>query len=81
MREAKENETYDPRRSDHVTGKYGRYVAKKDSKAPSNPLTVQYLCHAYAVPYATFKRWKAESFVSKPHVSEHKGKSVITDKK
>jgi hypothetical protein len=43
-------------------------------------LTVVYLIHAYDVPYATFKRWKADSFVFEPYVPEHKGKSIITDK-
>jgi hypothetical protein len=33
------------------------------------------------VPYATFKRWKADAFVTKNFVPAHKGKSVLTDKK
>jgi hypothetical protein len=40
-----------------------------------------YLIHAYDIPYATFKRWKADSFQSITHEPEHKGKSIITDKK
>jgi hypothetical protein len=33
------------------------------------------------VPYATFKRWKNEAFVTTPFVPDNKGKSVICDKK
>ncbi len=39
-----------------------------------------YLCHAYNVPYATFKRWKADAFVNQKFVPVNKGKSVILDK-
>ncbi len=45
---------------------------------PKNPLTVQYLCHAYAVPYPTFKRWIADAFQSSEYVQVHKGKTVLT---
>jgi hypothetical protein len=51
------------------------------STKPKTPLTVQYLCFAFAVPYATSKRWKIGAFVSKKFVPAHKGKSVLTDKK
>jgi hypothetical protein len=44
-------------------------------------LTALYLCHAYNVPYATFKRWKAEAFAQKKFVPVNKGKSVMLDKK
>jgi hypothetical protein len=81
MREANEDETFNPRRNEHVVGKDGRFVAQKEKAIPKNPLAVMYLIHAYGVPYAIFKRWKANSFVSEPHVPEHKGKSIITDKK
>jgi hypothetical protein len=40
-----------------------------------------YLCYAFEIPYATFKRWKADALVSKKFVTEHKGKSVLTDQK
>jgi hypothetical protein len=33
------------------------------------------------VPYATFKRWKNEAFVTKPFIPDNKSKSVIVDKK
>jgi hypothetical protein len=81
MKEAKDDQTYDPRRNEHLTGNDGRFVAAKGKTVPKNPLTVMYLIHAYEVPYATFKRWKADAFVSEKHVPEHKGKSIITDKK
>jgi hypothetical protein len=42
---------------------------------------VTYLCYACDVPYATFKRWKNDAFISKQYVPETKGKSVVTDKK
>jgi hypothetical protein len=44
-------------------------------------LTVQSLCYAFDIPYATFKRWKKDAFVTKKYVPETKGKSVVTDKK
>jgi hypothetical protein len=82
MQEAKDDSEFDPRRNDHVTGKDGRFTKKKNaSSLPKNPLTIQYLCHACDIPYATFKRWKKDAFVSKKYVPETKGKSVLTDKK
>ena len=82
MQDARNEPEFDPRRSGHQTGKDGRFMKKKNaSTKPKNPLTVQYLCFAFAIPYATFKRWKADSFVSKTFVPAHKGKSVLTDKK
>ena len=82
MQEAKDDSTFDPRRNDHITGKDGRFTKKKNASAlPKNPLTIQYLCHACDIPYATFKRWKKDAFVSKKYVPETKGKSVISDKK
>ena len=39
MREAKDDETFDPRRNEHVTGKDGRFVAQKGKSIPKNPLT------------------------------------------
>jgi hypothetical protein len=82
MQEAKDDPNFDPRRSEHETGKDGKFVKKKNaSPLPRNPLTVQYLCNAFDVPYATFKRWKADAFVTKTFVPAHKGKSVITDPK
>jgi hypothetical protein len=41
---------------------------------------VTYLCYAFDIPYASFKRWKNEAFVDKKYLPEHKGKSVLTDK-
>jgi hypothetical protein len=55
-------------------------TSKKGTDKPKNPLTVTYLCFAFDVPYATFKRWKNDAFVTKKHVLAHKGKSVLTDK-
>jgi hypothetical protein len=82
MKEARNDEDYDPRRNEHVTGKDGRFTKKKNATTkPKNPLTVLYLCFAFAIPYATFKRWKKDAFVSKVYVPETKGKSVLTDKK
>jgi hypothetical protein len=80
MREAKEDPEYDPRRTHLVTGKDGRFqtIGKSKTIVPRNPLTVQYLCHALAIPYATFKRWKADAFQCKAFVPEHKGKTVLT---
>ena len=81
MQEAKEDATYDPRRQDHKTGKDGKFIKiKKGTVKPKNALTVTYLCFAFDVPYATFKRWKKDAFVTQTHLPEHKGKSVITDK-
>jgi hypothetical protein len=82
MQEARNDPEFDPRRSDHKIGKDGRFTKTKNGcTKPKNPLTVQYLCVAFAIPYATFKRWKAEAFVSKKFVPAHKGKSVLMDKK
>ena len=82
MREAKEDPEFDPRRTHIVPGKDGRYekVGKAAILVPKNPLTVQYLCHAYAIPYPTFKRWKQDAFVTKTFEPEHKGKTVLTCK-
>ncbi len=81
MQEAKDDATYDPRRQDHKTGKDGKFMkVKKGTVKPKNALTVTNLCFAFNVPYATFKRWKNEAFVTHTHVPEHKGKRVLTDK-
>jgi hypothetical protein len=81
IQEAKEDTTYVPRRQDHKTGKDGKFVkVKKGTDKPKNALTVTYLCFAFDVPYATFKRWKVDAFAQKTHVPDHKGKSVLTDK-
>jgi hypothetical protein len=57
-------------------------MKKKNASAlPKNPLTIQYLCHACDIPYATFKRSKNDAFVSKKYVPETNGKSILTDKK
>jgi hypothetical protein len=82
MKEARNEGDYDPRRNEHVTGKDGKFMKKKNGTTkPKNPLTVLYLCFAFAIPYATFKRWKKDAFVSKVYVPESKGKSILTDKK
>ena len=82
VQDAKNDPEFDPRRSLHLTGKDGRYMKKKNaSTKPKNPLTIQYLCFAFAISYATFKRWKIDAFESKIFVPAHKGKSVLTDKK
>ena len=81
LQDAKDDSTFDPRRSGHVTGKDGRFKqAKNATMKPKNPLTVTFLCFAFGVPYATFKRWKLEAFVTKKYVPAHAGKSVITDR-
>ncbi len=83
MREAKEDPEFDPRRTHLVTGKDGRFekIGKSANMTPKNQLTVQYLCHAYAIPYPTFKRWKQDAaFVTKTFEPEHKGKTVLTCK-
>jgi hypothetical protein len=74
MREAKEDPEFDSRRTHLVTGKDGQYekVSQSVVVVPKNPLTVQYLCHAYAVQYPTFKRWKVDAFQSKEYVQVHK---------
>jgi hypothetical protein len=82
MQDAKNDPSFDPRRSEHLTGKDGKFVKQKNASAmPKNPLTVLYLCNAFDVPYATFKRWKADAFVTTKFVPAHKGKSksVLTD--
>ncbi len=81
MQETKGDTTFDPRRSDHKTGKDGKFESiKKGTTKPKNALTVTYLCFAFDVPYATFKRWKNDAFVTKKYVPENKGKHVLTDK-
>ncbi len=81
MQDAKQDPDFHPRRSDHKTGKDGKFVkVKQGTIKPKNPLTVTYLCFAFDIPYASFKRWKNEAFVTKTYVPEHKGKSVLTDK-
>jgi hypothetical protein len=81
MQDAKDDVTFDPRRSDHKTGKDGKFVSvKRGTVKPKNALTVTYLCFAFDVPYATFKRWKNDAFVSKKFVPGNKGKHVLTDK-
>jgi hypothetical protein len=78
MKEARNDEDFDPRRNEHVTGKDGRFIKKKNATTkPKNPLTVLYLCFAFVIPYATFKRWKKDAFVSKIYVPETKGKSAL----
>jgi hypothetical protein len=83
MKEVLEDDNLDPRRNTHLKSKKdGKFMTtRKEDFIPRNPLTALYLCHAYDVPYATFKRWKNESFVTKPIVPDNKGKSVIIDKK
>ena len=80
MREAKGDPEFNPRRSHLVTGKDGRFekISKGVVSIPKNPLTVQFLCHAYAVLYPTFKRWKQDAFQTKGCVPIHKGKTVLT---
>ena len=80
LQEAKSDSEYDPRRNDHKIGKDGRFISKKGNDKPKNPLTVTYLCFAFDVPYATFKRWKNDAFVSKKVEPAHKGKSILSDK-
>ena len=81
MQEAKDDSTFDPRRSDHKTGKDGKFIrVKRGTVKPKNALTVTYLCFAFNVPYATFKRRKNDAFISKQQVPTNKGKQVITDK-
>jgi hypothetical protein len=82
LREAKEDDEFDPRRSDHTRGKDGSFIkSKKATDKPKNPLTVTYLCYAFGVPYASFKRWKSDGFVSKKQIAVNKGKSIVTDQK
>jgi hypothetical protein len=81
MQEAKDDTTFDPRRSDHKTGKDGKFIkVKRGTVKPKNALTVTHLCFAFNVPYATFKRWKNDAFISKQQVPMNKGKHVLTDK-
>jgi hypothetical protein len=63
LQEAREDSGFDPRRNDHNTGKDGKFISKKGTDKPKNPLTVTYLCFAFDVPYATFKRWKSDAFL------------------
>jgi hypothetical protein len=82
MRDAKEDEEFDPRRSDYIIGKDGRFIkSKKGTDKPKNPLTVTYLCNAFGVPYATFKRWKIDGFLTEKQVPVNKGKCILTDPK
>jgi hypothetical protein len=77
----KDDTTFDPRRSDHKTGKDGKFVCvKRGTVKPKNALTVTYLCFAFDVPYTTFKRWKNDAFISKKIVPDNKGKHVLTHK-
>jgi hypothetical protein len=80
IREAKEDPDFDPRRTHLVVGKDGRYekISQSAVVVPKNPLTVQYLCYAYDVPYPTCKKWKADAFQTKPHLQPNKGKTVLT---
>ena len=81
MQDAKEDSTFDPRRSDHKIGKDGKFISsKKGTVKPKNALTVTYLCFAFDVPYATFKRWKIDAGITTKSEPVNKGKSVITDK-
>jgi hypothetical protein len=83
MKEVLDDDNFDPRRNAHVkSAKDGQFTSdRKGAFIPKNPLTALYLCYAYDVPYATFKRWKNEAFVTTPFVPDNKGKSVICDKK
>ncbi len=83
MKETMNDEKYDPRRNAHLkSAKSGKFKTdRRGSFVLKNPLTALYLCHAYDVPYATFKRWEAEAFAQKKIVPVNKGKSVILDKK
>ncbi len=77
-----DDEQFVPRRNSHLkSAKNGQFKTNgRGAFIPKNPLTVMFLCHAYDVPYATFKRWKAGDFVSTPFVPANKGKSVIINK-
>ena len=55
-------------------------LLKKGTTKPKNALTVTYLCFAFDVPYATFKRWKLDAGVTAVVVPFNKGKSVLTNK-
>jgi hypothetical protein len=74
MREAKEDLEFDPRRTHLKIGKDGQFKKIGTSKVVvlMNPLTVQYLCHAYDIPYA---------FETKAFIPDDKGKTVLTCKK
>jgi hypothetical protein len=67
IQDAKDDTTFDPR-------------SNKGTVKPKNALTVTYLCFAFDVPYATFKRWKIDARVTSKVVPVNKGKSVLTDK-
>ncbi len=50
IQDAKEDSTFDPRRSEHKIGKDGKFVSsKKGTVKPKNALTVTYLCFAFDV--------------------------------
>jgi hypothetical protein len=70
MKETMNDDKYDPRRNAHLkSAKSGKFkTERRGNFVPKNPLTALYLCHAYDVPYATFKRWKAEAFVTKNNI-------------
>ena len=81
MQDAKDDTTFEPRRSDHKTGKDGKFVsAKKRDNEAKKCVDVTYLCFAFDVPYATFKRWKLDAGVTAVVVPFNKGKSVLTNK-
>jgi hypothetical protein len=82
MKGTMNDEKYDPRRNAHLkSAKSGKFKTDRRGEfVPKNPLTALYLCHAYNVPYATFKRWKTEAFAHRKFVPVNKGKSVIVDK-
>jgi hypothetical protein len=83
MREAKEDPEFDSRRTHLVIGKDGQYkkISQSIKVVPKNPLTVQYLCYAYDIPYPTFKRWKADAFQTAEKNPPHKGKTIFTSLK
>ncbi len=55
MKEAMNDNAFDPRRNAHVkSAKDGRFKTNRRGVfVPKNPLTALYLCHAYDVPYAS----------------------------
>jgi hypothetical protein len=53
------------------------HLIERGEFVPKNPLTALYLCHPYDVPYATFKRWKNEVFVTTPFVPDNKGDVIV----
>jgi hypothetical protein len=46
---------------------------------PKNPLTVTYLCFAFDISYASFKRRKNEAFVTKRHVPVYNPRRMFID--